>query len=104
MNRKKVIETSAKTIFLICAVAAVIAVASITVYMFMKGTPALKNVGAFDLLFGTVWKPTAAQPSYGILYIILTSIVGTAFSILIGVPIGLLTAVFLYEISGKKLA
>ncbi|MDY6221499.1 MAG: phosphate ABC transporter permease subunit PstC [Candidatus Alectryocaccobium sp.] len=104
MNRKKVIETSAKTIFLICAVAAVIAVASITVYMFMKGTPALKNVGAFDLLFGTVWKPTAAQPSYGILYIILTSIVGTAFSILIGVPIGLLTAVFLSEIAGKHLA
>lgn len=104
MNRKKVIETSAKTIFLICAVVAVIAVASITVYMFMKGTPALKNVGAFDLLFGTVWKPTAAQPSYGILYIILTSIVGTAFSILIGVPIGLLTAVFLSEIAGKHLA
>ena len=104
MNRKKVIETSAKTIFLICAVAAVIAVASITVYMFMKGTPALKNVGVFDLLFGTVWKPTAAQPSYGILYIILTSIVGTAFSILIGVPIGLLTAVFLSEIAGKHLA
>ncbi len=104
MNKKKVIETSAKTIFLICAVAAVVAVASITVYMFMKGTPALKNVGVFDLLFGTVWQPTAASPSYGILYIILTSIIGTFMAILIGVPIGLLTAVFLSEIAGKYLS
>lgn len=57
-----------------------------------------------DLLFGTVWQPTAATPSYGILYIILTSIIGTAVAILIGVPIGILTAVFITEVSNKKLA
>lgn len=57
-----------------------------------------------DLLFGTVWQPTAATPFYGILYIILTSIVGTAVAILIGVPIGILTAVFITEVSNKKLA
>ena len=72
--------------------------------MFAKGTPALAKVGAIDLLFGTVWQPTAATPSYGILYIILTSIAGTAVAILIGVPIGILTAVFITEVSNKKLA
>ena len=66
--------------------------------------PALAKVGVIDLLFGTVWQPTAATPSYGILYIILTSIAGTAVAILIGVPIGILTAVFITEVSNKKLA
>lgn len=101
---KHIVETIAKVIFLICAAVAIVAVLSITVYMFAKGTPALAKVGVIDLLFGTVWQPTAATPSYGILYIILTSIVGTAVAILIGVPIGILTAVFITEVSNKKLA
>ena len=101
---KHIVETIAKVIFLICAAVAIVAVLSITVYMFAKGTPALAKVGVIDLLFGTVWQPTAATPSYGILYIILTSIVGTAVAILIGVPIGILTAVFITEGSNKKLA
>ena len=101
---KHIVETIAKVIFLICAAVAIVAVLSITVYMFAKGIPALAKVGVIDLLFGTVWQPTAATPSYGILYIILTSIVGTAVAILIGVPIGILTAVFITEVSNKKLA
>ena len=72
--------------------------------MFLNGTPALFKVGIKDILFGTVWKPTAAEPQYGIFYVILTSIVGTAMAILIGVPIGLLTAVFLAEAAPKKVA
>ena len=88
---KHIVETIAKVIFLICAAVAIVAVLSITVYMFAKGTPALAKVGVIDLLFGTVWQPTAATPSYGILYIILTSI-------------GILTAVFITEVSNKKLA
>lgn len=97
-------ETSAKAIFTVCAVIAIFAVCSITIYMFTKGTPAFISVGVPELLFGTVWKPTAAEPSYGILYIILSSVVGTAASVLIGVPVALLTAVFLTEISGKTTA
>lgn len=85
-------------------VLAIFAVCSITVYMIAKGTPALKEVGVLQLLFGTVWSPTASTASYGIAYIILSSIVGTACSILIGVPIALLTAVFLTEIANKTLA
>lgn len=101
---KSVVELIAKIIFLICAILAIFAVCAITLYMFLKGTPALAKVGVLDLLFGTVWQPTAADPSYGILYIILTSIVGTALAIVLGVPIGLLTAVFLTEVSEKHFA
>lgn len=100
----KVIEKTAKMIFLICAITGVLAVVSITVYMFIKGTPSLKNVGIAELLFGNVWKPTANPPAYGIAYIILSSIIGTFMAVLIGIPVGLLTAVFLSELAGKKIA
>ena len=103
MRKKAIIEITAKCIFTLCAVLAIFAVCSITIYMFMKGTPTFQKVGVLDLLFGTKWAPTAENPSYGILYIILASIVGTAASVLIGVPIGLLTAVFLSEMAGKRI-
>lgn len=102
MKKKAIIEKTARIIFLVCAVIAIFAVCSITVYMFIKGAPALKKVGVSDLLFSNKWQPTAKDPSYGILYIILSSIVATAVSVLIGVPIGLLTAVLLSEMAGKK--
>ena len=92
MKHKSIVENVAKIIFTVCAVVAIFAVLSITIYMFLKGAPAFFKVGVLNLLFGTKWAPTAADPSYGILYIILTSIIGTAVSILIGVPIALLTA------------
>ncbi len=104
MNRKTIVEKTVQLGFFICAVLAIFAVCSITVYMFLKGTPALSTVGVFDLLFGTEWKPTAEQPIYGIFYIILSSVVGTAMSVLIGVPIALMTAVFLSEIAEKHVA
>ena len=103
MKAKAVIEKTAQIIFLICAAIAILAVCSITVYMIMKCTPAFKEVGVLDLLFGRVWKPTASEPSFGIFYIILSSIAGTAAAVLLGVPIGLLTAAFLSELAGKKL-
>ena len=102
MKKKAIIEKTARIIFLVCAVIAIFAVCSITVYMFIKGAPALKKVGVSDLLFSNKWQPTAKDPSYGILYIILSSIVATAVSVLIGVPIGRLTAVVLAEMAGKK--
>ena len=105
-NRAKTnaVESAARSLFTVCAVIAVLAVCSITVYMIAKGTPAFTSVGVSELLFGTEWKPTASEPSYGILYIILSSIVGTGASVLIGVPVGLFTAVFLTEVSNRKLA
>ena len=103
MNKKVLVEKLAKTIVCILAGVAIFAVCAISIYMFIKGVPALKEVGVFHLLFGTDWKPTAENASYGIFYIILASIAGTGISVLIGVPIGLLTAVFLSEMAGKRL-
>ena len=101
---KSAVETIAKIIFTVCSIVAILAVFSITLYMIASGTPALFKVGILDILFGRVWAPTAASPAYGILYIILTSIVGTALAILLGVPIGVFTAVFLAEVAPKKVA
>lgn len=101
---KSAIEIGAQIIFTVCALIAVFAVVSITVYMIINGTPALHKVGITEILFGTVWEPTAKEPKYGIFYIILTSIFGTFLAILIGVPIGILTAIFLAEVAPKKLA
>ncbi len=101
--KKQVIEKSAQALFLLCAGIAALAVCSITVYMILKGMPALTEAGIRNLLFGTVWKPTAEVPSYGIFYIMLASVAATGLAVLIGVPIGLLTAVFLSEFAGGKL-
>ncbi|MBQ7933363.1 MAG: phosphate ABC transporter permease subunit PstC [Lachnospiraceae bacterium] len=103
VRNKAMVETVAQMIFAICALLAVVIVASITVYMIISGMPAIREVGWKEILFGTVWKPTAKEPQFGILYVILTSIVGTLLAILLGVPLGLLTAVFLAEIAPKPL-
>ena len=101
---KAVTELVMKYIFLICAFFAVLAVFSITLYMVLNGTPALFKVGIKEILFGTEWAPAAAEPKYGILYVIFTSIVGTACAVLRGVPIGVLTAIFIAEVAPKKLS
>ena len=102
-DRKKLIEKTAEIIFFICGVLAIFAVGAITVYVFVKGLPAMNVIGIKNLLFESIWKPTASTPEYGIFYIILSSIVGTFSAVVIGVPIGLLTAVFLSEIAGRRL-
>ncbi|MBO5535406.1 MAG: phosphate ABC transporter permease subunit PstC [Acidaminococcaceae bacterium] len=102
--KRNLVEATAGYIFAICAVIAIFAVCSITAYMIAKGTPAFSTVGVSELLFGMRWEPTAAKPAYGIFYIIISSILGTGGSILLGVPVGLLTAVFLTEVADKRLA
>ena len=99
---KSMVEKIASIIFTCCAVVSIVAVVGITAYMFVSGTPAIFKVGLTEILFSNVWAPTAADPHYGILNIILTSIVGVFFAILIGVPIGILTAVNLAEIANPK--
>lgn len=103
-KQKSAVEKAAQGIFTLCAFIAILAVASITAYMVMNGTPALFKVGVKEILFGTLWKPTAAEPSFGILYVILTSIIGTTLAVILGVPIGLFTAIFLAETAPKRLA
>lgn len=103
-KKRSTVERIAEYIFTACGFLAVLAVLSITLYMIISGTPALFKVGILEILFGTVWKPTGDPASFGILYVILTSIVGTFLAILIGVPIGVLTAVFLAETAHPKVA
>ena len=101
---KSAVEKAAQVIFMACGFFAVLAVASIALYMVVSGTPALFKVGILEILFGSVWRPDGVEASFGILYVILTSIVGTSMAILIGVPIGVMTAVFLAEVAPPRLA
>lgn len=96
-------EQTAHVLFTICAFCAVLAVISITVYMLINGLPALFSVGIKEILFSDVWKPTASEPKFGILNVILTSLTGTSLAVLIGVPIGVFSAIFLAEVAPKQL-
>lgn len=99
-KNKSIVEKTAAIIVGCCATVSIVAVVSITAYMIYSGTPALFQVGLKEILFSTLWQPTTNH--YGILYIILTSIIGTSIAVLIGVPIGLLTAVALSEMLNVK--
>lgn len=99
---KSRVEKMMAMIFAICAIFSILAVGSITLYMFIAGTPAFIKVGIKEILFSTTWAPTASDPQFGIAYLILTSLVGVFLAICIGVPIGILTAIFLSEIAREK--
>ena len=101
-KRKKLLETIVHGIFLIMGLITVGCVLLITVYLVISGIPAIRKIGLFDFLFGKVWASTAKEPKYGILPFILTSIYGTAGAILLGVPIGFLTAVYLAKTAPKR--
>lgn len=103
-RNKAAVENAAQILFAVCASFAVLAVVCITLYMIISGTPAIFKVGLKDILFTSVWKPAAADAQFGILYVILTSVIGTSLAILIGVPIGILSAVFLAQVAPKKVA
>lgn len=102
MKNKKVFENVIHGIFLILGLIAVGCVLLITVYLVIAGIPAIREIGLFQFLFGKTWESTSSNPSYGILPFILTSIYGTAGAIVIGVPIGFLTAVYLSKTASKK--
>ena len=93
-------------LFFLCGIVTVGFVLCICIYLILSGVPAIGKIGFKDFFLGKVWKPTATtvEPSYGILPFILTSVYGTAGAVLIGVPIGLLTAVFLAKVAPPKLA
>lgn len=100
---KSNVEKMAEIIFKICAMFALTAVVAMSIYMIYSGTPALFKIGFKEILFSNVWSPSSANPQYGIVNIILTSIIGSAGAIIIGVPIGVLTAVFLSEVASKRM-
>ncbi|MEE1013930.1 MAG: phosphate ABC transporter permease subunit PstC [Clostridia bacterium] len=108
MNRLKktanLLERGMQLLFTACGFLAVGFVLIITVFLLTSGVPAIDEIGLTEFLFGKVWASTAAEPSYGILPFILTSVYGTFGAILIGVPIGLLCAIFLAKMAHGKLA
>ncbi len=89
-------------VFVICGLIAVAFVLLISIYLIISGIPAIREVGLFNFLFGTTWK--ASEDQYGILALILTSVYGTAGAIVIGVPIGFFTAVFLAKVAPPRVA
>ncbi len=101
-NKNKVIETVIHIVFLLLGLVAVGFVLLITVYLIISGIPAIRQIGLFDFLFGTKWASTNAEPEFGILPFILTSVYGTAGAILLGVPVGFLTAVYLSKAAPPK--
>ena len=101
-NRKRLFENIIHGIFLVLGLITVGFVLLISVYLIISGIPAIGKLGIIDFLFGKTWASTAAEPSYGILPFILTSIYGTAGAILVGVPIGFLTSVYLAKIAPAK--
>ena len=101
--RQKTIETLAHILFFIMALASIFAVALICIFLFANGIPAMAEVGVFDFILGTRWKPNNVPPSFGILPMILGSIYVTAGAVVIGVPIGILTAVYLAWFCPKAL-
>ncbi len=102
MNRKKLYEDIIHAIFLILGLITVGSVLLITVYLVISGIPAIREIGLVKFVFGKTWASTAAEPQFGILPFILTSVCGTAGAILIGVPVGFFTAVYLAKAAPRK--
>ena len=98
-SRKQLLETAVHGIFLMLGLVTVGCVLLITVYLVVSGIPAIRQIGLVPFLLGDTWESTAAQPSYGILPFILTSIYGTAGAILFGVPVGFFAAVYLAKLA-----
>ena len=101
--KKRLLENIVHGVFLILGLITVGCVLLITVYLVVSGIPAIREIGLMDFLFGREWEPTGDDPKYGILPFILTSVYGTAGAMVIGVPVGFFTAVFLSKAAGGKL-
>ena len=103
MRTKRAMEDAIHGLFLLLGLVTVGCVLLITVYLIISGIPAIREIGLVDFLFGPEWDSAAAEPKFGILPFILTSVYGTAGAILLGVPIGFMTAVFLAKAVPPKM-
>ncbi len=99
---KKLLEKIIHGIFLLLGLVTVGCVLLVSVYLIVSGLPAIREIGLVKFLFGKTWASTAATPSYGILPFILTSIYGTAGAIVLGVPAGFLTAVYIAKLAPPR--
>ena len=102
-KKSQALETVVHGVFLLLGLITVGCVLLISVYLIASGIPAIRQIGLIPFLFGKTWASTAAEPSYGILPFILTSVYGTAGAIVLGVPIGFLTAVYLAKVAPPRI-
>ena len=104
-GRVNPVEAFMHGLFFLCGFIAVASVLLITIYLVVSGIPAIREVGLFDFLFGSTWASTnKTDPQFGILALILTSVYGTAGAIVLGVPIGFMTAVFLSKVASPRVS
>ena len=103
MKNKRAFETIVHGIFLVLGLITVGCVLLITAYLVISGIPAIKQIGLVPFLFGKTWASTAAEPSYGILPFILTSVYGTCGAIVLGVPVGFMASVYIAKLAPKRL-
>jgi len=102
-NAAKLKEQIMRTVFALSALAAILAVGLICVFLFAGGIPGMAKIGVFQFLFGKEWSPSDIPPEFGILPMIVGSLYVTAGAILVGVPIGIFTAVFMAKVCPKRL-
>ncbi|MCL1900449.1 MAG: phosphate ABC transporter permease subunit PstC, partial [Promicromonosporaceae bacterium] len=103
-SRKAIVERTMQGAFVTCGLLTIVVVFAIAFYLIISGLPAIREIGLREFLFGTVWRSTGVDPQFGILPFILTSIFSTLGALLIGVPIGLMTSVFLAKIASPRVA
>ena len=104
-SSQQLLENGMHLLFLLCGTVAVAFVLFISVYLIVSGLPAIREIGLWDFLLGETWAPTnSTSPAYGILPFVLTSVYGTAGAVVIGVPVGMMTAVFLSKIAPPAMA
>ena len=101
MNKSHVKEKVMEVVFMLCACVSILSVALICIFLFANGIPAMTKIGFFDFIFGQKWKPS--NEVFGIFPMIIGSIYITAGAVIIGVPIGILTAVYLARFCPEKL-
>ncbi len=103
MMKKKLVEKGMEYLFLLAALVSIVAVLLICFFMFVNGFPAIKEIGFIQFIFGTNWSPGNEPPSFGILPMIVGSLYVTAGAVIIGVPLGIFTAIYMSSFCKKRL-
>lgn len=103
-SAKRLVEGMMNAIFFLCGTVSVLCAVALTMYILLAGLPGIRQIGLREFLLGTVWAPTGEHPSFGVLPMVLSSLWGTLGAVLLGVPIGVLTAVSICYLLPKRLS
>ncbi len=104
MKKSHALEKTMSAVFTVCGLAALAFAAAITLFLCLSGIPAIREIGFFKFILGKVWNPTGAEPAYGILPFILSSVYGTLGAVVLGVPMGILCAAYMAKAAPRPIA